>query len=85
MQKRKLGNSKLEVSPIGFGCMGLSHAYGPAMEKQQAIAILRAAVERGVTFFDTAEAYGPFSNEELVGEALAPHRGRRCDRYQIRL
>ena len=74
MQKRELGTSKLEVSAIGFGCMGLSHAYGPAMEKQQAIELLRAAVERGVTFFDTAEAYGPFTNEELVGEALAPHR-----------
>ena len=74
MQKRELGNSKLQVSPIGFGCMGLSHAYGPAMEKQQAIALLRAAVERGVTLFDTAEAYGPFTNEELVGEALASHR-----------
>ena len=74
MQKRKLGNSKLEVSALGFGCMGLSHAYGPAMEKQQAIELLRAAVEHGVTFFDTAEAYGPFTNEELVGEALAPHR-----------
>jgi len=74
MQKRELGNSKLQVSPIGFGCMGLSHTYGPAMEKQQAIELLRAAVERGVTFFDTAEAYGPFTNEELVGEALAPHR-----------
>ena len=74
MQKRELRTSKLEVSAIGFGCMGLSHAYGPAMEKQQAIELLRAAVERGVTFFDTAEAYGPFTNEELVGEALAPHR-----------
>jgi len=74
MQKRELGNSGLEVSPIGFGCMGLSQAYGPAMEKERAIALLRAAVERGVTFFDTAEAYGPFENEELVGEALAPHR-----------
>jgi aryl-alcohol dehydrogenase-like predicted oxidoreductase len=74
MQKRELGNSKLWVSPIGFGCMGLTHAYGPAMEKDQAIALLRAAVERGVTFFDTAEAYGPFTNEEVVGEALATHR-----------
>jgi aryl-alcohol dehydrogenase-like predicted oxidoreductase len=74
MQKRELGNSKLEVSPIGFGCMGLTHAYGPAIEKKQAIALLRAAVTRGVTFFDTAEAYGPFTNEEVVGEALAPHR-----------
>jgi aryl-alcohol dehydrogenase-like predicted oxidoreductase len=74
MQKRELGTSKLEVSPIGFGCMGLTHAYGPAMEKDQAIALLRAAVQRGVTLFDTAEAYGPFTNEEVVGEALAPHR-----------
>ncbi len=74
MQKRELGSSKLEVSAIGFGCMGLSSAYGPPMDKQQALQLLRATVERGVTFFDTAEAYGPFANEELVGEALAPHR-----------
>ncbi|HWQ36629.1 MAG TPA: aldo/keto reductase [Blastocatellia bacterium] len=74
MQKRKLGNSNLEVSAIGLGCMGLSFGYGPATEKQEAIALIRAAVERGVTFFDTAEAYGPFTNEELVGEALAPFR-----------
>ncbi len=74
MRKRKLGKSGLEVSAIGFGCMGLTFAYGPAMEKQAAIALIRAAVERGVTFFDTAEAYGPFANEELVGEALAPFR-----------
>lgn len=74
MQNRQLGNSKLEVSAIGFGCMGLSSAYGPPMDKQQAIELLRASVERGVTFFDTAEAYGPFANEELVGEALAPYR-----------
>ena len=74
MQKRELGSSKLEVSAIGFGCMGLSSAYGPPMDKQQAMQLLRATVERGVTFFDTAEAYGPFANEELVGEALAPHR-----------
>jgi aryl-alcohol dehydrogenase-like predicted oxidoreductase len=72
MQKRKLG--KLEVSAIGLGCMGLSHAYGPATEKAAGIAFLRAAVERGVTLFDTAEVYGPFTNEELVGEALAPVR-----------
>ena len=72
MKKRKLG--KLEVSAIGFGCMGLSYAYGPATEKRQAINVIRTAVERGVTFFDTAESYGPFTNEELVGEALAPHR-----------
>ncbi|HMV49044.1 MAG TPA: aldo/keto reductase [Blastocatellia bacterium] len=74
MQKRKLGNSGLEVSAIGLGCMGLSFGYGPAADKQAAITFLRAAVERGVTFFDTAEAYGPFANEELVGEALAPVR-----------
>ncbi len=72
MKKRKLGN--LEVSALGFGCMGLSYGYGPALEKQQAISVIRTAVERGVTFFDTAEAYGPFVNEELVGEALASHR-----------
>jgi aryl-alcohol dehydrogenase-like predicted oxidoreductase len=76
MQKRKLGKSNLEVSALGFGCMGLSFGYGPATEKQQAISVIRAAVERGVTFFDTAEIYGPFTNEELVGEALAPFRER---------
>src|SRR5689334_3780166 len=74
MQKRKLGKRNLEVSAIGFGCMGLSFGYGPAVDKQQGISIIRAAVERGVTFFDTAEVYGPFANEELVGEALAPFR-----------
>jgi aryl-alcohol dehydrogenase-like predicted oxidoreductase len=74
MQKRKLGNSNLEVSALGFGCMGMSFGYGPAAEKQQAISVIRAAVERGVTFFDTAEVYGPLTNEELVGEALAPFR-----------
>jgi aryl-alcohol dehydrogenase-like predicted oxidoreductase len=74
MQKRKLGKSNLEVSAIGLGCMGLSFGYGPAVEKQEGISLIRAAVERGVTFFDTAEVYGPFSNEELVGEALAPFR-----------
>jgi aryl-alcohol dehydrogenase-like predicted oxidoreductase len=74
MQKRKLGKSGLEVSALGFGCMGLSYGYGPAIEKQQALDVIRTAVEYGVTFFDTAEAYGPFTNEELVGEALAPHR-----------
>jgi aryl-alcohol dehydrogenase-like predicted oxidoreductase len=72
MNKRKLGN--LEVSALGFGCMGLSFGYGPAVEKQQGIALIRAAFDRGVTFFDTAEVYGPFTNEELVGEALAPVR-----------
>jgi aryl-alcohol dehydrogenase-like predicted oxidoreductase len=74
MQKRKLGKSNLEVSAIGLGCMGMSFAYGPAVDKQQGISVIRAAVERGVTFFDTAEVYGPFTNEELVGEALAPFR-----------
>jgi len=74
MQKRKLGKSNLEVSAIGLGCMGLSFAYGPAVEKREGISLIRAAVERGVTFFDTAEVYGPFTNEELVGEALAPFR-----------
>jgi aryl-alcohol dehydrogenase-like predicted oxidoreductase len=74
MQKRKLGKSGLEVSAIGLGCMGLSFGYGPATEKQQAITLIRSAFERGVTFFDTAEAYGPRANEELVGEALAPVR-----------
>ena len=76
MQKRKLGKSGLEVSAIGFGCMGMSFGYGPPADKQQMIALLRTAVERGVTFFDTAEVYGPFTNEELVGEALAPFRGQ---------
>src|SRR6186997_721857 len=74
MKKRKLGKSGLEVSAIGLGCMGMSFGYGPPKDKQEMMALLRAAVERGVTFFDTAEAYGPFENEELVGEALAPHR-----------
>ena len=74
MQKRKLGKSNLEVSAIGLGCMGLSFGYGPAVDKQQGISLIRAAVERGITFFDTAEVYGPFANEELVGEALAPFR-----------
>jgi aryl-alcohol dehydrogenase-like predicted oxidoreductase len=74
MQKRKLGKHNLEVSAIGLGCMGLSSGYGPAVDKQQGIALIRAAVERGVTFFDTAEVYGPYTNEELVGEALAPFR-----------
>jgi aryl-alcohol dehydrogenase-like predicted oxidoreductase len=73
MQKRKLGN-KLEVSAIGLGCMGLSFGYGPAVDRQAGIALIRSAVERGVTFFDTAEVYGPFTNEDLVGEALAPFR-----------
>jgi aryl-alcohol dehydrogenase-like predicted oxidoreductase len=76
MQKRKLGKSGLEVSAIGLGCMGMSWSYGPPKDKQEMISLLRAAVERGVTFFDTAEVYGPLLNEELVGEALAPFRGR---------
>src|SRR5437899_11056062 len=74
MQKRKLGKSNLEVSVLGLGCMGMSFGYGPAGEKQEMITVIRAAVERGVTFFDTAEVYGPFTNEELVGEALSPFR-----------
>jgi aryl-alcohol dehydrogenase-like predicted oxidoreductase len=76
MQKRKLGKSGLEVSALGFGCMGMSFSYGPPKDKQEMIALLHAAVERGITFFDTAEVYGPFTNEELVGEALAPFRGQ---------
>ena len=76
MQKRTLGNSNLEVSALGLGCMGMSFAYGPPPDKQEMIRLLRSAVERGITFFDTAEAYGPFTNEELVGEALAPFRGQ---------
>jgi aryl-alcohol dehydrogenase-like predicted oxidoreductase len=74
MQKRKLGNSNLEVSALGLGCMGMSDSYGPPADRQEMVALLRAAVERGVTFFDTAEVYGPFTNEELVGEALSPLR-----------
>jgi aryl-alcohol dehydrogenase-like predicted oxidoreductase len=76
MQKRKLGKSGLEVSAIGLGCMGLSFGYGPATEKEQAITLIRSAFDRGITFFDTAEAYGPFTNEELVGEAVEPFRER---------
>ena len=76
MKKRKLGNSGLEVSALGLGCMGMSFGYGPAADKQEMIALLRSAVDRGVTFFDTAEVYGPFTNEELVGEALSPFQGR---------
>src|SRR5438105_208603 len=76
MKTRKLGNRNLEVSAIGLGCMGMSFSYGPPKDKQQMISLIRAAVERGVTFFDTAEVYGPFINEELVGEALAPFRGQ---------
>ncbi len=76
MKHRQLGKSGLEVSAIGFGCMGLNFAYGPAMDKGSAIAVIRAAFDAGVTFFDTAEAYGPFTNEEIVGEALAPIRDK---------
>jgi aryl-alcohol dehydrogenase-like predicted oxidoreductase len=76
MQKRKLGKSNLEVSALGLGCMGMSFGLGPAGDKQEMISLIRSAVERGVTFFDTAEVYGPFTNEELVGEALAPLRDR---------
>src|SRR3984885_7583620 len=74
MQKRKLGKSDLEVSAIGLGCMGMSFSYGPPKDKKEITSLFQAAVERGVTFFDTAEVYGPFTNEELVGEALAPFR-----------
>ncbi len=76
MQKRTLGKSNLEVTALGRGCMGMSYAYGPAPDRQEMIQLLRMAVERCITFFDTAEAYGPFTNEELVGEALAPFRGQ---------
>src|SRR5262252_6080812 len=76
MQKRQLGKGKLEVSVIGLGCMGLSSGYGPAVDKPAGISLIRGAVERGVTFFDTAEVYGPYTNEELVGEALAPFRSQ---------
>src|SRR6266567_9467153 len=76
MQKHKLGKSNLEVSAIGLGCMGMSVMYGPPKDKQEMISVIRSAVELGVTFFDTAEVYGPFTNEELVGEALAPVRAR---------
>src|SRR6516162_10896096 len=74
MQKRKLGKSKLEVSAIGLGCMGMSFSYAPFPQRSEMVALIRKAVERGVTFFDTAEVYGPYTNEELVGEALAPFR-----------
>jgi aryl-alcohol dehydrogenase-like predicted oxidoreductase len=76
MHKRRLGNSKLEVSAVGLGCMGMSHGYGPAADKQEMISLIRSAVDRGVTFFDTAQVYGPFTNEELVGEA--PSGGTRA-------
>ena len=74
MQKRKLGNSGPEVSAMGLGCMGMSYGYGPASDKAEMVSLIHAAVERGITFFDTAEVYGPFANEELVGEALAPFK-----------
>src|SRR5206468_1956076 len=76
MQKRKLGKSNLEVSALGFGCMGMSWSYGPPKDKKEMIALIHAAVDKGVTFFDSAEVYGPLTNEELVGEALAPFRGK---------
>ena len=76
MEIRELGKSGLKVSALGLGCMGLSFGFGPATEKQDGIALIRAAFARGVTFFDTAEVYGPFVNEELVGEGLAPYKGR---------
>src|SRR6516225_9891174 len=76
MQKRKLGKSDLEVLALGLGCMGMRFSYGPPKDKQEMIGLIRAAVERGITFFDTAEVYGPYLNEELVGEALAPFRGQ---------
>src|SRR2546423_14248772 len=76
MQKRKLGKSNLEVSALGLGCMGMSYGYGPAADRQEMISLIRTAVDRGITFFDSAEAYGPFKNEELLGEALAPVRGQ---------
>src|SRR5437773_10178430 len=76
MPKRKLGKSNLAVSAVGLGCMGMSYGYGPAGDKNEMIALIRHAVERGVTLFDTAQIYGPFTNEELVGEALAPFRGQ---------
>src|SRR5699024_10509235 len=76
MQKRKLGRNGLEVSAIGLGCMGMSHGYGPAANKKEMISLIHKAVDRGVTFFDTAEVYGPYTNEELVGEALAPYKGQ---------
>ena len=76
MKKRKLGNSALEVSVIGLGCMGMSHGYGPASDRKEMISLIHAAIDCGVTFFDTAEVYGPYENEELVGEALAPFKGK---------
>lgn len=85
MQKRVLGKSGLEVSALGLGCMGMSFGYGPAGEKSEMIKVIHAAVEQGVSFFDTAEVYGPFTNEELVGEALAPYKreGNYCDKIWV--
>jgi aryl-alcohol dehydrogenase-like predicted oxidoreductase len=85
MQKRKLGKSNLEVSALGFGCMSISANYGPAADKNQGIKVIRAAREKGVTFFDTAEVYGPYTNEELVGEALAPFPRQGRYRNEVRL
>ena len=87
MQKRRLGKSGLEVSAIGLGCMGLSFGLGPATDKKEAIAVIRSAVDRGVTLFDTAEGYGPFVNEELVGEALEPVRDRAlvCTKFGFKI
>ena len=85
MQKRTLGNSGLEVSALGFGCMGISFGYGPATSREDGLAIIRAAVDGGVTFFDTAEAYGPFTNEEVVGEALGPGPRSGRDRDEVRV
>jgi aryl-alcohol dehydrogenase-like predicted oxidoreductase len=84
MEKRRLGKSSLEVSAIGLGCMGMSFSYGPPKDKREMLSLIRTAVERGVTFFDTAEVYGPFANEELVGEALAPVR-QGPDRDEVRV
>ena len=83
MQKRKLGKSNLEVSALGLGCMGLSFGYGPAVDKKVGISLIRQAFDRGVTFFDTAECYGPFTNEELVGEALEPVPRPGCHRHEV--
>ncbi len=83
MKKRQLGKSGLEVSALGLGCMGMSIAYGPPADRQEMIALIRKAVERGVTFFDTAELYGPYTNEELAGEALAPFPRESGDRHKV--
>ncbi len=85
MQTRKLGNSNLEVSAIGLGCMGMSFSYGPPKDTQEMISLIRSAVDRGITFFDTAEVYGPFTNEELVGEACSALSRTSSDRHQIRV